>query len=61
MSKLSESKGPHGSEKGRPSVEEEMPGLHHEIVFIILPESAAEEKRQRDVFNTVLLTISYVN
>ena len=30
-----------------------MPGLHHEILSIILPESAAEEKRRTDIYNTV--------
>ena len=46
-------KGRQGSTRGRPCVEEEMPGLHHEILSIILPESAAEERRRSEVYNTV--------
>ena len=38
---------------GRPLVEDEMPGLHHEILSIVIPESAAEEKRRSKVYDTV--------
>ena len=34
----------HHGELGRPSVESTMPGLHHEILSIVIPASAAEAK-----------------
>ena len=46
-------KGPQGSKKGRPCVENGIPGLHHEILSIILPESAAEERGRSELYNTV--------
>ena len=39
--------------RGRPPVEDEMPGLHHEILSIVIPESATEEKRRSMVYDTV--------
>ena len=39
--------------RGRPRVEDEMPGLHHEILSIVIPESAVEEKRRNKVYDTV--------
>ena len=39
--------------RGRPPVEDEMPGLHLEILSVVIPESATEEKRRSMVYDTV--------
>ena len=49
--KLSILKGPQRSKRGRPSFENEMPGLHHEILSIVLPEAAAEERQRSEIYN----------
>ena len=36
-----------------PSFENEMPGIYHEILSIVLPEAAAEERRRSETYNTV--------
>ena len=36
-----------------PSVEIEMPGLHYGILFIILPDAAAEERWRNEIYNTI--------
>ena len=43
----------HHGELGRPSVESTMPGLHHEILSIVIPASMAEERRRSKVYDTV--------
>ena len=43
----------HHGEVGRPSVEETMPGLHHEILSIVITDSAAEERWRSKVYDTV--------
>ena len=46
-------KGPQSSKRGSPSFENKMPGLHHEILSMVLHEAAAEERRRSEICNTV--------